>query len=116
MRKSVLSRVPGCLLPFTTIIILVVFSISVFTVEDNDNSLGSPGLQYLSSETQGDDPGYEERGSPSTIDAGTFFGIFEKQCSTDYLPEEEVGLQAFPPTLLSQINRAPPVEQPATNS
>jgi len=70
MRKPVLFRVPGCILPLAAIFIAFVFLISVFAIQGNDDGLHSPGSQYLSSETQDDDPGCNKGLSPPIINAG----------------------------------------------
>jgi hypothetical protein len=109
MRKPVLFKVPRCILPLAVIFIALVFSISVFTVQGNDDGLYSPRSQYLSSENQDDDSDLDEEGSCPDINAGIFPEIPEPQFLSDYLLEREVGLQVLPHIVSSHTNRAPPL-------
>lgn len=110
MRKSVLLEVPRCIFPLAAVAIILVFSISVFTIRGSDDDLYFLGPQYLSSETQDDDPDCNERGSPSIINVWTFPAIPGKHGVPDYLPEKETGLQVSPSIIFLHLNRAPPLE------
>lgn len=109
MRKSILLEVPRCIFPLTAIVIVLAFSISVFTIRGSDDGLYFLGPQYLSSETQNDDPDCNERGSPSIINMWTFPAIPGKHGVPD-LPEKEAALQVSPPIIFLHLNRAPPLE------
>jgi hypothetical protein len=109
MRKPVFFKVPRSILPLAAIFIVLVFSISVFTVQGNDDGLYSLRSQYLSSENQDDDLGCDEGSSCSIINAGIFFDTPENQFLSNYLPEKEVGLRVFPSIVSSHLNRAPPL-------
>jgi hypothetical protein len=109
MRKPVLFKVPRSILPLAAIFIVLVFSISVFTVQGNDEGLYSLRSQYLSSENQDDDPGCDEGSSCSIINAGLFLDTPENQLLSNYVSEKEVGLQVSLPIVSSNLNRAPPL-------
>jgi hypothetical protein len=109
MKKPVLIKVPRSILSLAAIFIVLVFSISVFAIQGNDDSLYSLRSQYLSSENQDDDPGCDEGSSCSIINVGTFFDTSENQFLSNYLPEKEVGLQVPFPIVSSHLKRAPPL-------
>jgi hypothetical protein len=110
MRKQVLLRIPKYIGSLVAIFIALVFSISVCTIEGNDEGLHSLGSQYLISESQ-DDVLDGDEASSSVIDTVIFPDIPEPQFVSDYLPEREVQLRVSPPVVSSGLNRAPPLEQ-----
>ncbi|MCX5804548.1 MAG: hypothetical protein NT010_00560 [Proteobacteria bacterium] len=108
MKTPNLFKVLRRILPLAAIFIILIFSISVFDVQGNDDGLYFPWSQYLSSDDQDDDPGLDEGGACTDINAEMFADIPEPQLSSEHLLKREAGLQVLTCIIASHTNRAPP--------
>jgi hypothetical protein len=108
MRRSALHKVPRRIFPLACVLIVLVFSVSVLTIEDYE-VLHYLNTQYLSSESQDDDRGCGDRAPRSDTNVTIVSDTPRTQLLSDYLVQREVGSQATPAIVSSHLNRAPPL-------
>lgn len=108
MSKPVLFIALRRVLPFAAIFIATIFSLSVLTIQGNDDSQCYPRSQYFSSEDQDNDLGCGDDGPCSVINSALLADIPGPEHLASYLSEREVELSLQATIISLLFNRAPP--------